>query len=157
MTNAVLPRLAPLLVVRDAPAAIDFYVRALGAIEVARYVNKRSGTISHADLALGTATFSVTEEARAWSSDAPSSLGGSPVVLQLRVERVDELLGRMRAAGATVIFGLTDFCGERMARLRDPFGHLWIVSQQTEVLSVAEIQRRRDAWTPPESPETGRT
>jgi hypothetical protein len=33
--------------------------------------------------------FSVTEEARAWNSDAPPSVGGSPVVLQLRVEDVD--------------------------------------------------------------------
>jgi PhnB protein len=150
MRSADVPRLTPLLVVRDAPAAIDFYVRALGAVEVARYVNKRSGTVSHADLALGLASFSVTEEARAWSSDAPPSLGGSPVVLQLGVENADESFRRMRDAGAAVVFGLTDFCGERMARVRDPFGHIWILSERLEELTVEEIRQRRDAWTPPE-------
>jgi PhnB protein len=149
MRSPNVPRLTPLLVVRDAPAAIDFYVRALGAVEIARYVNKRSGTVSHADLALGVASFSVTEEARAWSSDAPPSLGGSPVVLQLGVENADESFRRMRDAGAAVMFGLTDFCGERMARVRDPFGHIWILSERLEELTVEEIRRRRDAWTPP--------
>jgi len=43
-----------------------------------------------------------------------------------------------------VVFTLTDFAGERMARLRDPFGHLWIVRERVEELSVEEIQRRRD-------------
>jgi len=32
-----------------------------------------------------------------------------------------------------------------MARLRDPFGHLWILSQRIEELSIEEKQRRRDA------------
>jgi PhnB protein len=149
-----LPKLSPLLVVRDAPRAIEFYIRALGASEVARYTNKRQGTISHADLAVGGVTFSITEEARVWNSDAPPSLGGSPVVLQLHVENVDASFDRMCREGATVVFPVTEFCGERMARVREPFGHLWILTQRLEDLSVEEIQRRRDAWTPPGSSKT---
>jgi uncharacterized glyoxalase superfamily protein PhnB len=80
-------------------------------------------------------------------SDAPPSLGGSPVVLQLRVEDVDVVFGRMRDAGASVVFPVVEFCGERMGRVRDPFGHLWIVSERTEELPPEEIQRRRDTWT----------
>jgi PhnB protein len=144
--------LVPLLVVRDAAGALDFYVRALGAHEVVRFVNNRRGTVSHADLAIGEAVFSVTEDARAWNSDAPPSLGGSPVVLQLRVENVEAAVERMVTAGATLVFPLVDFCGERMARLRDPYGQLWLLIQRTEELSPDEIQRRRDAWTPPRQP-----
>jgi PhnB protein len=55
----------------------------------------------------------------------------------------------MCAAGAKVVFPIVDFCGERMARLRDPYGHVWLLIQQTEELSPDEIQRRRDAWMPP--------
>jgi PhnB protein len=101
---------------------------------------------SHADLALGDAIFSVTEEARDWNSDAPESLGGSPVVLQLHTEAVDALFTRVCAAGATVVFPLQNFCGERMGRLRDPFGHLWILVQRMEDLSSEEVQRRRYAF-----------
>jgi PhnB protein len=70
------------------------------------------------------------------------------VVLQLRVENIDVAVETMRAAGATVLFAIVEFCGERMARLRDPFGHLWILSQRIEELSPDEAQRRRDAWAP---------
>jgi PhnB protein len=144
--------LVPLLVVRDAASAIDFYMRAIGARELVRFMNQRLGTVSHADLAIGEAVFSVTEEARAWNADAPPSLGGSPVVLQLRVANVDAAFDKMCAAGATVVFPIVEFCGERMARLRDPYGHLWLLIQRIEELPLNEIQRRRDAWMPPGQP-----
>lgn len=148
MTRPAPPALTPLLVVQDAPRAIAFYVEALGATETVRYWNKRHGTISHAELAVGDSAFSVTEESRGWSSDAPPSLGGSPVVLQLRVADVDAAFARMCTAGATVVFPLVDFCGERMGPVRNPFGHLWLLLQRLEELSPEENQRRRDAWTP---------
>ena len=153
-TNNV-PALVPLLVVRDAARAIEFYLEALGAREVCRYLDRSRSTVSHADLAIGGAVFSVTEEARAWNSDAPPSLGGSPVVLQLRVTDVDALFERMVKSGAVVVFPMVDFCGDRMGRLRDPFGHLWLISQQLEDLSAEEIQWRRDEWRPGQPPKTG--
>jgi uncharacterized glyoxalase superfamily protein PhnB len=109
--------------------------------------------VSHADLRVPNrgardggvqSSFAVTEEARAWNSDSPASLGGSPVVLQLFVDDVDGAVERMRASGASVVFGVRELFGERMARLRDPFGHLWLLRQRVEELTVAEIQRRRD-------------
>jgi PhnB protein len=124
------PELVPLLVVRDAARAIDFYVDALGAKEVLRYTHPSKGTISHADLSIGDgARFALTEEARQWNSDAPPTLGGSPVVLQLHVPDVDALFGRMCQLGAAVVFPLQEFAGERMGRVRDPFGHLWLLRQ----------------------------
>jgi uncharacterized glyoxalase superfamily protein PhnB/predicted kinase len=139
------PKLTPLLVVHGAPRAIDFYVRALGAKVLARYEHGAARHIGHADLVIGKARFAVTEEARAFNSDAPSSLGGSPVVLQLRVADADVVVASMRAAGATVVFPVQELLGERMARIQDPFGHLWIVRQRLENLSVDEIRRQRDA------------
>ncbi|MFC1641874.1 VOC family protein [Myxococcota bacterium] len=136
--------LTPLLVVRDAATAIQFYVDALGAKELVRCVNRPLNTVGHADLSLGNSTFSITEELRAFNSDAPPSLGGSPVVLQLQVDDVETLLARMCQAGAHLVLPLQEFCGEPMARLRDPWGHLWIISECLELLSPAEKQQRRD-------------
>ena len=121
------PKLTPLLIVRDAASALAFYAEALGAKERGRYLHPAQNTISHADLTMGEASFAVTEEARAWNSDAPPSLGGSPVVLQLHVADVDAVFEAMCQAGATVVFPLQLFAGERMGRLRDPFGHLWLL------------------------------
>lgn len=144
MTNP--PSITPLLVVRDAPRAIDFYVRTLDAVVTARFEHGPDRHLSHADLLLGGAVLSVTEELRAWNSDAPPSLGGSPVVLQLAVDDVDRVVASMVDAGATVVFPAQDLLGERMARLRDPFGHLWLLRKQLVVaLSTEEIQLQRDA------------
>jgi PhnB protein len=142
------PKLTPLLIVRDAASAIAFYVQALGAKEISRYLHPAKNTISHADLALGGATISITEEARAWNSDAPPSLGGSPVVLQLCVDDVEAVFETMCRAGASVVFPLQEFAGQRMGRVRDPFGHLWIVSQRIDDLTDEEIGRRRSAFKP---------
>jgi PhnB protein len=152
MPTASIPALLPLLVVRDASRAIDFYAQAPGAREVVRFINRQKGTVAHADVAVEGGAFSVTEEARGWNSDAPPSLGGSPVVLQLRVADVEAALARMCAAGATVVFPIVEFCGERMAGLRDPYGHLWLLTQRVEELSPDELQRRRHAWMPPARP-----
>lgn len=141
--------LVPLLVTRGAGEAIDFYVRAFGAEVLARHEHGPDRRVSHADLRLRRAgacgaVFAVTEEARAWNSDSPASLGGSPVVLQLFVDDVDAALASMHAAGASIVFPIRELFGERMARLRDPFGHLWLLRQRVEDLSVEEIQQRRD-------------
>lgn len=139
------PELTPLLVVRGAAYAIDFYERALGAKVLACYENGVERHLSRADLAVTGVCFSLTEEGRAWNSDAPPSLGGSPVVLRLRVEDAAAALASMENAGATVLSPLQELLGERTARIRDPFGHLWLVSQRLEDLSADEIQRQRDA------------
>jgi PhnB protein len=136
--------LVPLLVVRHAREAIDYYVRALGAKILVCYEHGPTRHVSHAELAVGRAVFSLTEEARAWNSDAPPSLGGSPVVLKLAVEDADATVESLVEHGATVIFPAQDVFGERMARVRDPFGHLWILGQVIENLSHEEIQQQRD-------------
>jgi uncharacterized glyoxalase superfamily protein PhnB/predicted kinase len=137
--------LVPLLVVRGAASAIDFYVQAFSAVVLARFEHGNERRISHADLEIAGSLFALTEEARAWNSDAPPSLGGSPVVLQLEVNDTDAVLASMLEAGATVVFPAGEFLGERMARARDPFGHLWLLRQRIEKLSNDELQRRRDA------------
>jgi PhnB protein len=54
----------------------------------------------------------------------------------------------MCRAGATVIFPLQELAGDRMGRVRDPFGHLWILSERIEDLSDGEKVRRRSAFKP---------
>lgn len=137
--------LCPLLVVRGAAQAIDFYQRALGARLLARFEHGAERRISHADLEIDGARFSLTEELRGWNSDSPESLNGSAVVLQLGVADAAATLAASCSAGATVVFPLQTFAGERMARVRDPFGHLWVLRQVLEALPADEIQRRRDA------------
>lgn len=137
--------LVPLLVVQGASRAIDFYVRALEATVVTRYEHGAKRHVSHADLEAFGTSFALTEEARAWNSDAPPSLGGSPVVLQLFVDDAARVLSSLLDAGASVVFPMQEFLGERMARVRDPFGHLWLLRERLALLSTEEVQAERDA------------
>ncbi len=144
MNTQPIQALVPLLVVQRARDAIDFYVNALGATVTSFYEHGREKHVSHADLVCAVARFAVTEEARAWNSDAPPTLGGSPVVLQLEVTEIDAVVDALVAAGASVVFPVQELLGERMARLRDPFGHLWLLRQKVQQLSSDQIQRQRD-------------
>jgi PhnB protein len=132
--------LYPRLVVSDGAAAIEFYTRALGAKETARYTDP-AGKIIHAELTIGTATVAVKDEDD--TDPAPTSLGGTPVVIALYVDNADAVAAAMTDAGAQVVYPVSDWpFGERSGRLADPYGHLWMVSQRTEDLSPEEIQRR---------------
>lgn len=69
------------------------------------------------------------------------------MLLGLEVADVDAVGARMVAAGATVIYPIQDqFYGQRSGRMRDPFGHLWILSQPIKAMSRAEIQAGVDAY-----------
>lgn len=140
--------IVPSLVIAGAARAIEFYKEALGAEVVACFADEKlGGHIVHAHLKIGGASFFLSEEARDWHNHAPPSLGGSPVIVHVAVPDVDGLAARMQAAGATVVFPVQDqFYGERSGRLRDPFGHLWLLSQKTREMTDAEIQAGVDAY-----------
>ena len=117
----------PRLVVSDGAKAIDFYIAAFGAEEVTRHTDP-AGKIVHAELRIGPAMVAVKDEGD--GDPAPTSLGGTPVIIALRADDVDSLGAAMLAAGATVIYPVADHdYGDRGGRLADPFGHQWMIYQ----------------------------
>ena len=117
----------PRLVVDGAARAIEYYVSVLGAREVERYADD-SGTIVHAELAVGDSRITVKDADG--TDPAPPTLGGTPVLLMLDVDDVDALGERMVAAGGEVVFQIGDSEYGRGGRIRDPFGHAWMISQR---------------------------
>ncbi len=142
-------KLHPRIIVQRGDDALTFYREALGAEIVERYADPHlDGLIVHAALRIGGGVFTLAEERREWGNLAPPSLGGTPVLIELEVEDARAVGERMCAAGAEVIIPIEDrFYGKREGRLRDPFGHLWVISQTLEALSPDEIDRRMRAGT----------
>ena len=137
-----MPTLTPRLVTRGADEAIAFYQRAFDAELIERYAEP-DGHVVHAALALNGHVISLTEERPEWQLQAPSSLGGSPVLLNLIVDDADAVGRRMVDAGAKVVIEIDDrFYGHREGRFQDPFGHLWIITTITEQLTPEEIEAR---------------
>lgn len=125
----------PYLCVQGAAEAIDFYIRVFGAEELMRLAGE-DGRIAHAELRLGPATLMLAEERPEHGWLSPLALGGTSTLLHLHVSDVDALAARASEAGAIVLRPPTDEGhGERQAKLRDPFGHEWLLGQGIEAVS----------------------
>ena len=118
--------LYPRLVVRGADAALDFYTRAFGGTAEDRHAGP-DGTVVHARVQAGAVRFAVKE---ADEYDSAPDGGALPVIIALYVTDADAVADRMVSGGAQVLFPVRDQpYGGRGGRLRDPFGHLWMIAQ----------------------------
>ena len=142
MAIEVQPALSPHLVVDDAAAAIDFYVKAFGATELGR-VPHPDGRLVHAALSLNGSTVMLNDDFPDFNegkSSTPKALGGTPVTIHLQVPDVESAFQRALDAGAVVVAPLEDqFWGDRYGVVRDPFGHHWSLGQPVREVSPEEI------------------
>jgi len=138
--------LAPYLTVRDGKAAMAFYQQAFGAEPVGQLMTLPNGLIAHAELRFGDVTLFLSDENEDWGNRSPLTIGDTPIRLALHVDDVNATFERAVDAGCEVLIPLADqFYGERAGRLRDPFGHVWILSQHIEDLTQEELQARMEA------------
>ncbi len=117
--------ISPCLVVSDAVRAIEFYIRAFGAVEVGRH-ERAKGRIHEAELRVGACTLLVTDEGPGDGFHSPQTMGGSPVTLRMSVENLEAAAARAISAGALLLRPIQDqACGGRSGTFADPFGHIW--------------------------------
>jgi PhnB protein len=132
----------PYLCVRGGARAIDFYVQVFGAQELTR-LSYPDGRVGHAELKLGPATLMLADEHPEYGILSPLAFGGTGMTIHLHVDDVDRLTARAVAAGATVLRPPTDEGhGERQAKVRDPFGHEWLLGHQLDTRSSDESRAR---------------
>jgi PhnB protein len=136
----------PYLIVSGAAAALEFYEKAFGAVEVLR-IDAPDGKVGHAEVKIGDSHVMLADEFPDMGAASPKTVGGSPVGLLLYVPDVDAVFSRAVSAGATVRYPVNDkFYGDRAGTVVDPFGHQWTVATHKEDLSVEEVQRRAKAF-----------
>ncbi|HYG73803.1 MAG TPA: VOC family protein [Planctomycetota bacterium] len=134
----------PMLAIRGAAQALDFYKAAFGATEVMR-LSEPSGKIGHAEIKIGDALIMLADEYPGFNT-SPQTLNGTSVIIHLYVADVDAVAARAVQPGAKIIIPVQNqFYGDRTCRLADPFGHVWIFSTHIEDVSVQEMQARFDA------------
>lgn len=123
------------LLVKHAEKAIEFYNSAFGA-DVEMVLKDPDGKIVHAELKIADTTIMLAE-------DPDSNPKSSNVVLQIYVGDVEGIFEDAVNAGAEVIRPIKhEFYGDRVGKIRDPFGHEWLISTHMEDLSANEIQHR---------------
>lgn len=134
------------IVVRNAPQAIEFYKKALGAEERMRMLGP-NGKVMHAELKIGDSIIFVTDEMPEMGCTSPQSLGGHTGSLYLYLDDVDTAFQRAIDAGGKASMPVADmFWGDRFGSFTDPYGHSWGLSTHVEDLSEPEIEERAKAW-----------
>ena len=119
--------IAPMLSVRNGARAIEFYKAAFGAGELFR-VDDESGAVV-ARLAVDEAEFWVADESPENLNFSPETLGGGSMRMVMIVADPDAAFARAVAAGATVVWPVSNQYGWRLGRLVDPFGHHWEIGK----------------------------
>lgn len=135
----------PYLIVDDAPAALEFYAKALGAVERMR-LEWGDGLIGHAELRIGDSLVMLASEFPQMNALSPKSVGGTPVSLMVYVEDVDATFAAAVEEGAEALRPVANqFYGDRTGRIRDPFGHEWTLATHVEDVGAEELRRRQRA------------
>jgi ribose 5-phosphate isomerase B len=131
-TTSVVPQLA----VRGGREAVEFYRRAFDAVELHRV----GGTDEHepvvSQLAVGGATFWVSDESPEHGSHSPRSLGGATTKMLLVVADPEAVQAAAIAAGASEVSPVLTEHGWMLGHVEDPYGHRW------------EIGRPLGSWPP---------
>lgn len=123
-TSGLTPHIA--IADKRASEAIDFYVRAFGAVEQMRMPADDGARLMHAHLHVNGASLMMHDDFPEYTGGAMPAPSG--VTLHLKVDDTDAWFARAIAAGATAVMGPEDmFWGDRYAQVKDPFGHLWSI------------------------------
>jgi uncharacterized glyoxalase superfamily protein PhnB len=124
----------PWIIVRGADQLLDYLKAAFGAEEIGRVYNA-DGTIGHAEARIGNAIVMMFDAKADWKP--------TPAYMRLYVEDGDAVYQRALAAGGTAVTEMTELAfGDRVGRVRDPFGNIWWIQERLEDVTPEEMGRR---------------
>lgn len=129
-------RVDPWVISRDADAEIAFLTAVFGAVETPRSrMLGPDGRIGHVEVELGGAVIMMF--------DAPPGSPQLPAHLRVYVPSTRDAYQRALQSGARSVTEPTDLAfGERVARVRDPQGHLWWIHQRLEDVDAGDLAER---------------
>jgi PhnB protein len=123
------PVFAPMLIIPNGIADVNFYTKAFGAEELRRFSND-DGSIHVAEFSINGAIFHLHEQ---WETMlvSPERAGASTVSVNIFVDDVDAVVHNAVAAGAKVTSPVQDFdYGYRQGDIIDIFGHCWQIQKK---------------------------
>lgn len=132
----------PILVLKDARKAIDFYKRALGGQERFVMPGPDGKGVMHAELLIGNCIIMMGEENPHEPCKSAETLGSSPVSFFVYLDNVDEAFKTAVSAGAESRMPVQEmFWGDRVGTVQDPFGYTWMLATHTRDLTPQEIEQ----------------
>jgi len=136
----------PILVLKNARKAIEFYKKAFGAQERFVMPGPDGKGVMHAELLIGNSIIMMGEENPHEPCKSAETLGSSPVSFYIYLDNVDEAYLKAVSAGAESRMPVQEmFWGDRVGTVQDPFGYTWMLATHTMDLTPQEIQKGAQA------------
>jgi PhnB protein len=120
---------SPELSVRRGREAVEFYKAAFGAEEIYRVAGTDEHPAVVSQLAIGDATFWVSDESPEHKHFSPESLGGTTTRILLVVDDPRAVVERAVSLGATEHIPVQEEHGWLLGRIEDPYGHHWEIGK----------------------------
>ncbi len=125
---------APWLISADTQAELDFLATVFGATEQPGSRVMNGDTINHVEVDLAGTSLLLFDAPPSWRA---------PAHLRVYVHDVDAVVRAAVALGANLVTEPTELpFGDRIARFRDPQGHLWWVHQHLEDVPINDLAER---------------
>lgn len=126
--------------------AVEFYQKAFGAEVLGPISFDPEGKlVYHALLRLGNSPFMMADSWPGTGEQGPKEF--TNVGMWLYVENCDALFERAIKAGCEVIMPMMDaFWGDRMGKLKDPFGHTWAIATHKFIVTEEEQEKAMKEW-----------
>lgn len=134
-------QVTPWIIVKDSARLIDFLKEVFGAEETeGSRVYNQDGTIGHVEVRIGDSVVMMFDAKDTWPP--------TPAFFRLYVEDGDAVYQRALKAGATAVTEMTKlFFGDRVGRVRDPWGNIWWIQERIEEVDFAEMMKRAEEQT----------
>jgi PhnB protein len=126
----------PWIISKDSAALIRFLEAAFAARETAgsRMLNA-DGSIAHVEVTIGTSVVMLFDSYPGWPE--------TPAFFRLYLEDADTTYRQALEADATSVTEVTAlFWGDRVGRVRDPFGNIWWLQSHVTDVPFDEMQQR---------------
>jgi PhnB protein len=131
----------PWLISRDSAELIRFLEAAFGAVEIAgSRMHNPDGSIGHVEVKIGSSIVMLFDSYEGWPE--------TPGFFRLYLEDADASYRQAMRAGATSVTEVTElFWGDRVGRVRDPFGNIWWLQSRATDVPYDEMQTRMEEPT----------
>jgi PhnB protein len=121
---------APHLAIKNVLAAMEFYQKAFGAVELRRWSNP-DNSVHVAEMAINGALFHIHEEVNGKNQLSPETVKAVTSLIGIFVPDPDGMVNAAIAAGGTVTSPVQSYdYGYRQGVVTDPFGHQWLVQKR---------------------------
>lgn len=129
-------RVDPWIISADTDAEIAFLTRIFDATETpGSRMQDADGRIGHVEVEIGESVIMMFDSHPGWPA--------TPAHLRVYVDDVERILEHAVREGARAVTEPTTLAfGERVARLRDPQGHLWWIHEHVEDVDPSDLAVR---------------